>query len=62
MVILEGQTACVGSGRRTRVHQSCELLKTLQVTPRGGMRIDPEELRDQILAAREQYKDLVKKQ
>ena len=37
-------------------------LRTLQVTPRGGMRIDPEELRDQILAAREQYKDLVKKQ
>ena len=36
-------------------------LKTLQVTPRGGMRIDPEELRDQILAAREQYKSLVKK-
>lgn len=37
-------------------------LKTLQVTPRGGVRIDPEELRDQILAARELYKDLVKKQ
>ena len=36
-------------------------LKTLQVTPRGGMRIDPEELRDQILAARELYKDLVHK-
>ncbi len=36
-------------------------LKTLQVTPRGGMRIDPEELRDQILAARESYKDLVQK-
>ncbi|WP_426181108.1 hypothetical protein [Pseudomonas sp. TWRC1-2] len=36
-------------------------LKTLQVTQRGGMRIDPEELRDQILAARELYKDLVEK-
>ncbi|WP_122686579.1 MULTISPECIES: hypothetical protein [Pseudomonas] len=36
-------------------------LKTLQVTPRGGMRIDPEEIRDQILEARELYKDLVKK-
>jgi hypothetical protein len=35
-------------------------LKTLQVTARGGMRIDPEELREQILAAREQYKTLVK--
>jgi hypothetical protein len=36
-------------------------LKTLQTTPRGGMRIDPEEIRDQIQAARELYKDLVKK-
>lgn len=36
-------------------------LKTLQVTPRGGVRIDPEELRDQILEARELYKDLVQK-
>lgn len=36
-------------------------LKTLQTTPRGGMRIDPEELREQILASREKYKDLVKK-
>lgn len=35
-------------------------LKTLQTTPRGGMRIDPEELRDQILASRERYKGLVK--
>ena len=37
-------------------------LKTLQVTPRGGMRIDPEEIREQILEARELYKDLVQKQ
>lgn len=36
-------------------------LKSLQTTPRGGMRIDPEELRDQILASRALYKDLVKK-
>ena len=36
-------------------------LKTLQVTPRGGMRIDPEEIRDQILEARELYKELVQK-
>lgn len=36
-------------------------LKTLQVTPRGGMRIDPEEIRDRILEARESYKDLVQK-
>lgn len=36
-------------------------LQTLQTTPRGGMRIDPEELRDQILASRERYKELVKR-
>jgi hypothetical protein len=36
-------------------------LKTLQVTPRGGMRIDPEEIRDQVVSARELYKGLVKK-
>lgn len=36
-------------------------LKTLQVTPDGGMRIDPEELKDQIRASREQYKALVKR-
>ena len=36
-------------------------LQTLQTTPRGGMRIDPEELRDQILESRERYKDLVKR-
>ena len=36
-------------------------LKTLQVTARGGMRIDPEEIRDQIVSARELYKGLVKK-
>lgn len=34
-------------------------LKTLRVTPEGGMSIDPEELRDQIFAAREQLKHLV---
>lgn len=36
-------------------------LQTLQTTPRGGMRIDPEELRDQILESRERYKYLVKR-
>lgn len=33
-------------------------LKTLRVTPEGGMSIDPEELRDQIIAAREQLQHL----
>jgi hypothetical protein len=36
-------------------------LKTLRVTPEGGMSIDPEELSDQIFAAREQLKHLVHK-
>lgn len=34
-------------------------LETLSVTDRGGMSIDPEELRDQIVASREQLKHLV---
>ncbi len=34
-------------------------LKTLKVTPEGGMSIDPEELRDQVIAAREQLQHLV---
>ncbi|NNA68058.1 hypothetical protein [Pseudomonas gessardii] len=34
-------------------------LKTLSVTDRGGMSIDPEEFREQIIASREQLKHLV---
>lgn len=36
-------------------------LKTLQVPLGGCMSIDPEELRDQIIASRERYKDLVRR-
>ncbi|KPW68365.1 Uncharacterized protein ALO82_01745 [Pseudomonas syringae pv. broussonetiae] len=36
-------------------------LKTLSVTDRGGMSIDPEEIREQIIASREQLKHLVRK-
>lgn len=36
-------------------------LKTLKVTPEGGVSIDPEELREQIVASREQLKHLVHK-
>lgn len=36
-------------------------LKTLSVSDRGGLSIDPEELRDQIVASREQLKHLVHK-
>lgn len=36
-------------------------LKTLSVSDRGGLSIDPEELREQIVASREQLKHLVHK-
>lgn len=36
-------------------------LKTLHVTPEGAMYIDPEELREQIIASREQLKQFVVK-
>lgn len=39
--------------------QAANGLKTLRVTPEGGMFIDPEELREQIVVAREQLKYLV---
>lgn len=34
-------------------------LKTLRATDRGGMSIDPEEIREQVLRSREAVKDLV---
>jgi hypothetical protein len=36
-------------------------LKTLRVTPRGGMSIHPEEIRDLIVELREKYKVFVKR-
>lgn len=36
-------------------------LKTLHVTPEGAMSIDPEELREQVMASRSQLKHLVKR-
>ncbi|MBD8472494.1 hypothetical protein IFT98_20035 [Pseudomonas sp. CFBP 8770] len=45
--------------RENEFIQAANKLKTLRVTDRGGMSIDPEELRDQIIAAREEYKTLV---
>lgn len=39
--------------------RSVNQLKSLSATPGGGMLIDPEELRDQIIASREAYKDFV---
>jgi len=41
--------------------EAANKLKTLRVTDRGGVSIDPEELRDQIIAAREEYKTLVRR-
>jgi len=39
--------------------QAANGLKTLRVTPEGGMSIDPEGIREQIVSAREQLKHLV---
>lgn len=36
-------------------------LKTLRVTPGGRMSIDPEEIREQVLEARERLKQFVRK-
>lgn len=44
-----------------RFIEAANHLRTLHVTPEGGMRIDPEEIRDQIIEARDKYKDLVTK-
>ncbi|MCQ3032513.1 hypothetical protein NLO88_17815 [Pseudomonas syringae] len=41
--------------------QAANGFKTLSVTDRGGMSIDPEELREHIIASREQLKHLVHK-
>lgn len=41
--------------------QTANSLKTLRVPLGGCMSIDPEEFRDQIIAAREQYKSLVRR-
>lgn len=39
--------------------RAANTLKTLSVTERGGMSIDPEEIREQIIASREQLKHFV---
>lgn len=36
-------------------------LKTLRITPEGAMRIDVSEIRDQVLASRERYKEFVRR-
>lgn len=35
--------------------------KTLRVTPEGGMSIDPEEIREQVLESRERLKHFVRR-
>ena len=39
--------------------QAVNQLNTLRTTARGGMAIDPEEIRDQVLQSREAYQDFV---
>lgn len=41
--------------------QAANSLKTLQVPLGGCISIDPEEIRDQIISAREEYKSLVRR-
>ena len=61
-------TACLFPDRRPEREkarerqfiQAANSLKTLSVTDRGGMSIDPEEVREQIIASREQLKHLVR--
>lgn len=47
--------------KQERFILAANALKTLRVTDRGGMSIDPEELREQIIESRERYKDLVRR-
>ncbi|WP_448675785.1 hypothetical protein MOQ67_01135 [Pseudomonas sp. LY-1] len=48
-------------GREQAFIDAANKLKTLHVTPEGAMYIDPEELREQIIASREQLKQFVVK-
>lgn len=45
--------------RERQFIEAVNSLKTLRTTDRGGMSIDPEEIRDQILERREALKHLV---
>lgn len=39
--------------------QALNQLKTLRISPGGGMAIDPEEIRDQVLQSREAYRAFI---
>lgn len=41
--------------------ESVNTLKTLQVTPEGGMSIDPQEIRERVIASRHALKHFVRK-
>lgn len=45
--------------REQQFIEAVNSLKTLKVTDRGGMSIDPEEMRDLIIELREEHKHLV---
>lgn len=45
--------------RERQFIQALNQLKTLRTTPGGGMAIDPEEIRDQVLQSRAAYRDLI---
>ncbi|MEE9947729.1 MAG: hypothetical protein PBV00_25875 [Pseudomonas asiatica] len=47
--------------REREFTEAVNSLKTLRVTPGGRMSIDPEEIREQVLEARERLKHFVRK-
>ncbi|MBP1138528.1 hypothetical protein JOE29_000479 [Pseudomonas sp. PvP009] len=47
--------------RKQAVIDTINQLKTLHFTPEGAMSIDPEELREQVMASREHLKQFVVK-
>lgn len=49
------------ASQRTRIIDTLNGLKTLRVTPDGGMSIDPEEIRDRVIASRHALKHFVRR-
>ncbi|MEI0828742.1 hypothetical protein [Pseudomonas aeruginosa] len=69
MIILDRLVARLFPDRRSEWEKQRERefieamnsLKTLRVTPEGGMAIDPEEIREQVIESRERLKQFVRK-
>ncbi|MEE3916875.1 hypothetical protein V2I80_24415 [Pseudomonas viridiflava] len=61
MILLRRRPKTVWDVKEDQFIRAANSLKTLQVPLRGCISIDPEEIRDQIIAAREAYKSLVRR-